>query len=78
MTSRRGFLALAAAGAGSLLVRTPSMASTLSDRALTVDYSQRDHEIVDYQFYELEGLPGIKLRGPHFDPLAHDNFFTIF
>jgi hypothetical protein len=43
------------------------------------DYSKRDHEIVDYQFYELPEVPGVGFRGPPVDPehLASGNYFTI-
>ena len=39
---------------------TPSVPATL-------DYQQRDHEIVDYQFYELPQAPGVQFRGPAID-----------
>ncbi|MEJ7935051.1 DUF6473 family protein [Sphingobium sp. AN558] len=44
----------------------------------SLDYSKRDHEIVDYQYYELEGIPGIQFRGPPLadDVLASGNYFT--
>jgi hypothetical protein len=42
------------------------------------DYSLRDHEIVDYQFYQLPQLPGIGFRGPQLPDgaLESGNFFT--
>lgn len=32
------------------------------------DYSVRDWEIVDYQYYVMPGLPGVKFRGPQVPP----------
>lgn len=28
------------------------------------DYSKRDHEIVDYRYYDIDGIPGVRFRGP--------------
>lgn len=44
----------------------------------SLDYSKRDHEIVDYQYYELEGISGVKFRGPPLpaDVLESGNYFT--
>lgn len=44
------------------------------DRSL--DYAARDYEIVDYQCYELPGIPGVKFRGPPID-LKKDYFTCI-
>ena len=41
-----------------------------------MDYQARDAEIVDYQFYQLPGIPKIAFRGPAFDPRAAIDFFT--
>ena len=48
---------------------TPSVPATL-------DYQQRDHEIVDYQFYELPQAPGVQFRGPAIDLSSGSKYFT--
>ncbi len=45
--------------------------------AHSLDYQARDYEVVDYRMFELPELPGIKIRGPAFDPHAGDNYFTV-
>lgn len=42
------------------------------------DYSKRDHEIVDYQFYRFDALPSVGFRGPPLDPavLASGEYCT--
>lgn len=44
----------------------------------SLDYSKRDHEIVDYQYYEIDGIPGVKFRGPPLskDVIASGQYFT--
>lgn len=44
----------------------------------SLDYSKRDHEVVDYQYYEIDGIPGVKFRGPALaeDVIASGNYFT--
>jgi hypothetical protein len=77
-TSRRGIL-LAAGGLlvpHTLLPGAALAQQTPSALGVTVDYSARDYEIVDYRFYEDPSLPGVKLRGPRFDPAAAEDFFT--
>lgn len=46
---------------------------------LTVDYTSRDYEVIDYQYYTLPAMPRVRLRGPRFDPLAAapQSFFTV-
>lgn len=41
-----------------------------------LDYTLRDHEIVDYEFFTLQGVPGLQFRGPAFDPDSSPNFFS--
>lgn len=45
----------------------------------SLDYSKRDHEIVDYRYYEIDGVPGVKFRGPKLpqDVLESGNYFTL-
>ena len=47
---------------------------------LTVDYTFRDYEVVDYGYYSLDSMPRIRLRGPRFDPRTANpgSFFTAF
>jgi hypothetical protein len=42
------------------------------------DYSKRDHEIVDYQYYSLPEIPQLQFRGPQVPAadLAAGNFFS--
>lgn len=42
------------------------------------DYSKRDHEIVDYQFYRFDALPSVGFRGPLLTPevLASGGYCT--
>lgn len=42
------------------------------------DYSKRDHEIVDYEFYRFDDLPSVGFRGPALAPdiLASGNYCT--
>jgi hypothetical protein len=49
-------------------------------RVLTVDYTFRDYEVVDYDFYSLDFAPRLRFRGPRFDPrqAASGGFFTAF
>lgn len=44
----------------------------------SLDYSKRDHEIVDYKYYEIAGIPGVQFRGPppSQDDLDSGNYFT--
>jgi hypothetical protein len=44
----------------------------------SLDYSKRDHEIVDYRYYEIDGIPGVKFRGPALPQAVLDsgNYFT--
>lgn len=51
---------------------------TMLPDVLTVDYTFRDYEVVDYKFYTLDSMPRIRLRGPAFDPraAARNAFFT--
>lgn len=44
----------------------------------SLDYSKRDHEIVDYQYYEFDHIPGVKFRGPRLpqDVLDGGDYFT--
>lgn len=46
--------------------------------AFFADYSKRDHEIVDYDFYRFDALPSVGFRGPALDPadLASGNYCT--
>src|SRR5438094_2872358 len=30
----------------------------------SLHYTKRDHESVDYKYYEIAGIPGVKFRGP--------------
>lgn len=43
------------------------------------DYSKRDHEIVDYDFYRFDALPSVGFRGPKLDAdtLASGNYCTV-
>ena len=45
---------------------------------LSVEYTYRDHEVVDYQNYSLDIMPRVRFRGPRFDPreAAQGGFFT--
>jgi Domain of unknown function (DUF6473) len=43
---------------------------------ISLDYAARDHEIVDYQCYELPNTPGVRFRGPPVD-LTGDYFTCI-
>ncbi len=47
---------------------------------LTVDYTFRDYEVVDYDYYSLDSMPRVRLRGPRFDPRSAKpgSFFTAF
>lgn len=49
-------------------------------KVLTVEYTYRDHEVVDYRNYSLDSMPRIRFRGPRFDPRAAEakSFFTAF
>lgn len=49
-------------------------------KVLTVDYTYRDHEVVDYQYYSLDSMPRVRFRGPRFDPreVPERSFFTAF
>lgn len=44
----------------------------------SLDYSKRDHEIVDYKYYEIEGIPGVRFRGPPLPQAVLDSgqYFT--
>lgn len=42
----------------------------------TLNYQERDYEIVDYEFYELPQAPGVKFRGPAIDLDNNSNYFT--
>ena len=44
--------------------------------SIQINYTLRDHEIVDYDFYALPTVPGIYFRGPAFDPDDTGDFFT--
>lgn len=46
--------------------------------AFFADYSKRDHEIVDYDFYRFDALPSVGFRGPVLAPadLASGNYCT--
>lgn len=45
----------------------------------SLDYSKRDHEIVDYKYYEIDGIPGVMFRGPPLPQAVLDsgNYFTM-
>jgi len=45
--------------------------------AHSLDYQARDWDIVDYKMFDLAELPGIKVRGPAFDPHGTDRYFTV-
>lgn len=47
-----------------------------SNDFVQLDYSLRDHEIVDYEFFELKDVPGLQFRGPAFDPDSTSDFFS--
>lgn len=42
----------------------------------SLNYQERDHEIVDYQFYELAQAPGVQFRGPQLSPDQGANYIT--
>lgn len=44
----------------------------------SLDYGKRDHEIVDYKYYDIEGIPGVRFRGPPVPQadLESGNYFT--
>lgn len=42
----------------------------------SVDYQERDEELVDYGFYELESLAGLSFRGPAIDLEEHEGYIT--
>lgn len=46
---------------------SPSGSAAAGAAQWFIDYTPRDHEIVDYQFHELSCTPGIKFRGPPVD-----------
>ncbi|MEJ7926299.1 DUF6473 family protein [Sphingobium sp. AN641] len=45
---------------------------------LTLDYTPLHNEIIDYDFYSLDGMPRLRFRGPLFDPRKAEkgSFFT--
>lgn len=45
---------------------------------LTVDYTARDFDVVDYDYYVLDAFPRMRFRGPYFDPRDAEpgSFFT--
>lgn len=47
-----------------------------SNNFVQLDYTLRDHDIVDYEFFELKGVPGLQFRGPAFDPDSSPDFFS--
>jgi hypothetical protein len=51
------------------------MASS-SNNFVQLDYTLRDHEIVDYEFFTLPGVPGLQFRGPALDPDRTADFFS--
>lgn len=42
----------------------------------TVDYQERDEEVVDYSNYELDYLPGLRFRGPALDLASQEGYIT--
>jgi hypothetical protein len=56
----------------SLFGEVPSSDSAL----LTPDYTPRDHEIVDYRFYQTPAVPRILFRGPPLPRKTGGDFFT--
>jgi hypothetical protein len=42
----------------------------------TLNYQERDNEIVDYQFYELSQAPGVQFRGPAIELADNSKYFT--
>lgn len=76
---------MAIASSGATLLHAPGLmaASSIEPRlpdVLSVDYTARDHEVVDYANYSLDDMPRILFRGPRFDPraAAPGSFFTAF
>ena len=47
-----------------------------NNQSATLNYQERDHEIVDYQFYELPQAPGVQFRGPKIDLDNQHGYFT--
>jgi len=42
----------------------------------TLNYQERDYEIVDYQFYQLPQAPGVEFRGPEINVQSGSNYFS--
>lgn len=88
--NRRQFIS-SAAGLGVAAGLTPSFAKSdapdseyqqsnisqfTGEVLFTVDYQERDDQIVDYSNYELEYLPGLRFRGPALDLASQEGYIT--
>lgn len=74
---RRTFLHSLAGTASALLLTNAGTAQAGSpDQQDFVDYSARDNEVVDYQFYELPDIHGLKFRGPR-PVLEPGRYFSV-
>lgn len=77
---RRAFLQTLAGTASALFLAGARAGSALPQSTQApqdfVDYSARDHEVVDYELYDLPDIHGLKFRGPR-PLLTPGNYFSV-